>query len=122
MQPRDEEVRAFVDDLLLHTSQAIEDDSPGTAPDIVDRGVEEESGARCGASKAVEIVKGVGHGEGVGGGMQATAEEQLGRGMMSGFSQCPIGFSAPVPTSPDFVFSHPPFALPRLHLLRFVFR
>lgn len=32
--------------------------------------------------------------------------------MMSGFSQFPIGFSAAVPTSPDFVFSLPPFAPP----------
>lgn len=40
--------------------------------------------------------------------------------MMSGFSLFPIGFSATIPTSPDFVFSLPPFALPRLHLLCFV--
>lgn len=32
--------------------------------------------------------------------------------MRSGFSNFPIGFSASVPTSPDFVFSLPPFAYP----------
>ena len=41
LQPRNEKVRALVDHCLLHSRQSVEDDCPGSAADIVQRGVDE---------------------------------------------------------------------------------
>lgn len=40
LQPGDQEVRALVDHLVLHTGQAVEDDGAATTTDIVDGGVD----------------------------------------------------------------------------------
>lgn len=81
LQPWDQEVRALVLDLLLHTSHPIEDDSTSTAPDIIDGSVEEQH-TGCGrASQPVKVVEGVGHGFG------GWRSKLIGdRWMMSGFS------------------------------------
>lgn len=63
LQPGDQQVCAFVDDLFLHSRQPIEDDSPRTTLDIVEGGVEEHGTDGHGAGQPVDIVKGVGHDE-----------------------------------------------------------
>lgn len=91
LQPGDEEMGAFVDHLVLHTGQSVEDDGAGTAADVVDGGVEEVDTAGDGDGESVEVVEPVGgHGEAVGGQGNDGDEDQsrdFGDDVMSGFSQ-----------------------------------
>ena len=63
LQPGDQEMRALVHDLLLHTGDPVEDDGTGTTSDIVDGGLDGGSTQEDGDTEPEDIVgKARGHG------------------------------------------------------------
>lgn len=65
LQPRDEEVCAFVDDSLLDSRQTIKDYCPTTAFDIVHGGLGEGTADGEWDGPSVDCSEGVGHGVGL---------------------------------------------------------
>ena len=61
LQPWDEEVCAFVDDLVVDSSQTVEDDYAGAAFDVVEGGAGEGEGEGGGDGPAVDLAECVGH-------------------------------------------------------------
>lgn len=57
LQPGDKEMGSFVDDLLLHTRQPVEDDSAGTTTNVVNRVVEDQGARGDGESQTVDVVE-----------------------------------------------------------------
>ena len=64
LQPRDEEVRAFVDDGLFDSGQTVEYDGARAAFDVVHGGLDEGAGDGDGHGPFVDCAQGVGHGGG----------------------------------------------------------
>lgn len=71
LQPRNQEVCALVDDLLLHTRQTIEDDSSSSPANIVNRLVDEKCTECHGTGEAVHILQYLCHDVVEGGGKES---------------------------------------------------
>lgn len=63
LQPGNQEVCAFVDDLLLHSGQTVEDDGACAALDVVDGRLRDGEGDRAGDDPAEYRAREAGHGD-----------------------------------------------------------
>lgn len=60
LQPGNQEMRALVNDLLLHSGKPVEDDGARTSPDVVQGGVHEHGARGHGNGQPIDIVEAVG--------------------------------------------------------------